>query len=66
MKNVYTIMKKSVLVILPLSVIVACSDFVEVDPPKTETVSRIVFDSDGSANSAIIGIYSFQGVPDGC
>ena len=60
MKNVYTTIKKLILLIVPLSGIVACSDFVEVDPPKTETVSRIVFDSDGSANSAIIGVYSLM------
>lgn len=38
----------------------SCSDFIELEAPKTEIVSQSVFSSDGSAASAIRGIYSLM------
>lgn len=38
----------------------ACSDFIEIDPPKTEIVNETVFSSDASATAAIRGIYSLM------
>lgn len=40
--------------------ITACEEFIEVGPPKTEIVTETVFTSDGSATSAISGIYSLM------
>lgn len=70
MKLIYTHIKKSfgflrtpdaassftapVLLIL----ILACTDFVTVDPPRTQVVSETVFIDDATAASAIRGIYS--------
>lgn len=37
-----------------------CEEFISIDPPKTEIVSETVFSNDGSANSAISGVYSLM------
>src|SRR2546421_10150475 len=39
----------------------SCKKFVEVDPPRTQTVSNAVFTSDANATSAITGIYEKMG-----
>ncbi len=36
----------------------SCEDFIKIDPPRTEIVSKTVFTNDASATSAIMGIYS--------
>ena len=59
MKLIHTNAIHSVLVIIMFG-ISSCSDFLEIDAPKTETVSKTVFDSDGSATSAMTGIYSLM------
>lgn len=48
--------------ILPLLFLgmIACEEFVEIDPPKTEIVSKTVFTSDASATAAVRGIYSLM------
>jgi hypothetical protein len=53
-------MKKKHIVILlaaVLTVCISCRKFVEVDPPKTEVVLSEAFKEDGSATSAVLGIY---------
>src|SRR5690606_14855703 len=45
---------------LPILGVIACEEFVEIDPPKTEIVSETVFTSDASAASAVRGIYSLM------
>ncbi len=42
------------------SLATGCEEFISIDPPKTEIVSETVFTDDGSANSAISGIYSLM------
>jgi hypothetical protein len=41
-----------------LFVPMACEDFVNIDPPRTEIVSDAVFESDAAATAAVNGIYS--------
>jgi hypothetical protein len=58
----------SIIVSIVLVTITSCKKFVEIDPPKTATVSEVVFSNDGSAISAIRGIYSemsFGGIASG-
>jgi len=38
---------------------IACSDFVEVDTPKTELVREEVFADDGTAEAAMVGVYMY-------
>jgi SusD family. len=45
-------------VLLLISLLFSCKKFVEVEPPRTRLVSHSVFENEGSANAAIIGIYS--------
>ncbi len=35
----------------------SCSDFVEIDPPRTDLVRNTVFDSDATANAAVVNMY---------
>ncbi len=39
---------------------VSCTDFIEIDPPRTEIVSNTVFNNDATATSAIRGMYSLM------
>lgn len=41
-------------------ILVACDEFIAVDPPKTEIVSEVIFENELSANSALAGIYSLM------
>jgi hypothetical protein len=42
------------------AIITSCSDFIDVDAPKTQIVSETVFQTEASASSAIRGIYSLM------
>jgi hypothetical protein len=46
--------------LLILMCVTSCSDFIEVDTPRTEIVKATVFSSDASAASAVRGIYSLM------
>jgi len=50
----------SMLLMMVTATIFSCNDFLETDPPRTETVSKTVFGSDGAANAAIAGVYSLM------
>ncbi|GHN02267.1 membrane protein [Cytophagales bacterium WSM2-2] len=41
-----------------LTMAVACESFVKIDPPKTQLINTVVFQSDATATSALTGIYS--------
>ena len=43
-----------------LLTIMSCEEFIEIDAPKTEITSNIVFSNDAAATSAIRGIYSLM------
>lgn len=43
-----------------LLVVTSCEEFIEIDAPKTEITSNIVFSNDAAAMSAIRGIYSLM------
>jgi hypothetical protein len=45
-------------IILALLLLSACSDFVELDAPKTQIVTTAVFENDAGAQGAIVGIYA--------
>ena len=50
---------KSVLSCLTLGLIaIACEDFVQIDPPRTEVISEEVFNLDETAEAAVNGMYS--------
>jgi len=46
-----------IMLILMIGSVVACEDFIEVDPPKTGLVSETVFTSDATANAAMSAVY---------
>ncbi len=43
-----------------LLLVIACEDFVEVDPPRTEAVTESVFSDEGATSSALAGLYSLM------
>ncbi|WP_299672833.1 RagB/SusD family nutrient uptake outer membrane protein [uncultured Polaribacter sp.] len=45
---------------LVLSLMMACEDFLEIDPPTTQVISESVFANEASATSAVNGIYSLM------
>lgn len=51
---------KILLVVVLFVMITSCSDFIDVDAPKTQIVSETVFQTQASASSAIRGIYSLM------
>jgi starch-binding outer membrane protein, SusD/RagB family len=55
MKN--SLHKKIILLIGVLATTISCKKFIEINPPRTELVTDVVFATDGSAKAAIDGIY---------
>src|SRR5690606_25026732 len=51
---------KILFVVVLFAMITSCSDFIDVDIPKTQIVSETVFQTQASASSAIRGIYSLM------
>ena len=47
-------------IVFLISMSLACEDFVEIDPPRTELVSEDVFSSDETVISAIHGVYGLM------
>lgn len=45
------------LVAVAISTMAACKGFLSIDPPETEVVSKVVFDNNASATSAMLSIY---------
>ena len=39
----------------------SCEDFVDIDPPKNELVTKTVFEDDATATSALLGVYGQMG-----
>ncbi|MBO0353545.1 RagB/SusD family nutrient uptake outer membrane protein [Muricauda ruestringensis] len=52
-----------VLPLLLMVVFFACSDFVDIEPPRNEIIRETVFTDDASATSAVMGIYSEMANP---
>lgn len=52
-----------VLLIVAVSVISSCKKFVELGPPPTQTIREEVFQTDATATSAILGMYTGQPLP---
>ncbi|MDN5211968.1 RagB/SusD family nutrient uptake outer membrane protein [Fulvivirgaceae bacterium BMA12] len=50
--------RKSYLLVLALIGTIACDEFVEIDLPETEIVAESVFQSDGTATSAMLHLYT--------
>jgi tetratricopeptide (TPR) repeat protein len=51
---------KSFILVLALTLAGACSEFIKLDPPKTQIVPQAVFQTAGSASSTLLGIYSLM------
>ncbi|MCX2837469.1 RagB/SusD family nutrient uptake outer membrane protein [Salinimicrobium sp. MT39] len=44
--------------VLLLLILISCEDFIEVEVPNNQLIQEVVFDSDDTAQSAMIGIYN--------
>lgn len=60
MKSLFITRYNQLTLIISLTLFSACSDFIEIDPPKTEVTGVNVFNNDASAASAVRGIYSLM------
>jgi len=58
--NTSIIAKLLTTLLIMLTGLTSCSDFIEIEPPRTEIVSQSVFSSDASAMAAVKGIYSLM------
>lgn len=62
LNTIQYIQKCRILVLLGAYVFLnGCENFVEVDPPRDEIVNDLVFSSDATLTSAVVGIYSEMG-----
>jgi hypothetical protein len=60
-KNIQRITKTSkIVLLLTVMIAIACEDFVDIEAPRTEIVSDVVFESDAAATAAVNGIYSLM------
>lgn len=57
MKNVKQHLGLLILVVMCVLLLGACKDFLDIDPPETEVVSKVVFENNTSATSAVLSIY---------
>src|SRR5690606_19332058 len=48
----------NILVVVLAGVCCSCEEFVNINPPKTQVVSKTLFEDDKAATTAIVGIYS--------
>ena len=58
MKNVNKALRLVLSLFLTFVCFTSCEDFVAIDPPRTEVVSEVVFESPATMEAAINGIYS--------
>jgi starch-binding outer membrane protein, SusD/RagB family len=60
MNHIFTFAARTLVTALVLFVVTSCEEFIEIDAPKTEITSNIVFSNDAASTSAIRGIYSLM------
>lgn len=51
---------RKIALLLGVTLFVSCADFIDVGPPKTQIVTQTVFQTEGSAISALSGVYSLM------
>lgn len=49
--------KYLLLILLMITVTISCKKFVEIDPPRTDLIRKVIFESDNTANAAVLHMY---------